>query len=159
MSIECPTGPEFGPFIRRLAERLVVFHCGERWVADWMAAICCLESGWGGSVKGPLAYNVCGYHWVPGCDWSSEWIEAVERATGEVKRYRRFAGFEECLEALYYLITESSYYETAREQYRRDVEASRLRFMHDFSRVYCDKDAEHGTKVLRIFGGLRRAKS
>ena len=133
------------------------------WMAIWMVAIACHESGWGRHVPDG-SNNWIGYHWVEGLGW--EYVAATEGGTGRGRRYRKFQTREEMFEKLLWLIERSRYYREAREQAaesflragrnREGQAAVRRVWMRDVSGVYCPADSEHGGKVLAIYRQILR---
>ena len=138
------------------------------WMALWMVAIACHESGWGRHVPGGSgadgSNNWIGYHWVDGLGWA--YYEATEGGTGRRQRYRKFRDREEMFEKLLWLIERSRYYAEPRAQAAEQFAhagdnhetkaAIRRVWMRDVSGVYCPADPGHGGSVLRIYRDILR---
>ncbi len=132
----------------------------EEWFASWMVAIAIQESGWQGQGCIGTA-NLIGYHWIPGCSWSSDGsILARESGTGRSQAYRKFLTVEDCFRSLLYLIQKSSHYLVARMQYERTSMSgsgnrARAEFVRGFSKTYSG-DNSHGRYVYSILLTIER---
>jgi hypothetical protein len=106
--------PEQNAFARAaIMQAKAVLPVEDEWMAPWMAAIACLESGWGKAVPeidvpveraGETSHNYIGYHWIEGRPWSVAWASCPEGGTGEIVRYRVYESPEACFRSLYWLI-------------------------------------------------------
>ena len=148
-----PQGHEFYTWIYTFARLVTQRNEADPWLARLMAAICCLETGWGSSIPtdhetGAGSHNYCGYMWRAGKGWP--YVTAREAMTKQLKRFRVFATPTDCMVSLYYLLAQSSHHVAARETYCQTIASARVNYLEDLGLTYCESDTKWAEKIEKI---------
>lgn len=164
-------------FVKRvygIAKSIVQEEGRDLWIARWMTAVACLETGYGEHIPDG-SNNIVGYHCLPGHGWDC--VEATEGGTGKRQKYRVFQSWQDCLKrGLFYSIVEATgfNYGKAREDYDLCMEiASHLQnkthameiqmdarywWIEDWAASWCGSNENYASNVISIMQKIEQEK-